>query len=96
MASVMSTIEIIMGTVYVVSTIKSVVGSAQYVHSWYKWARKKKLEPTVEPWQWWRKTTIFSSRLHSNRSKDALDGDLPWHVCRRNVPPWSPQRPGDR
>ena len=35
MASVMSTIEIIMGTVYVVSTIKSVVGSAQYVHSWY-------------------------------------------------------------
>ena len=52
MASVMSTIEIIMGTVYVVSTIKSVVGSAQYVHSWYKWARKKKPEPTVEPWQW--------------------------------------------
>lgn len=52
MASVMSTIEIILGTVYVVSTIKSVVGSARYVHSWYKWARKKKPEPAVEPWQW--------------------------------------------
>ena len=48
-------IELILGAVYVISTVKTTVSSAQYAYSWVKWARQKKEDERVErdeAWQW--------------------------------------------
>ena len=51
-------IEMVLGAVYVVSTIKTMVSSAQYAYSWVKWARGKPAHPpdvidnNSEAWQW--------------------------------------------
>ena len=50
-------IEVILGAVYVVSTIKTTVSSAQYAYSWVKWARGKRAHPpdidkNHDAWQW--------------------------------------------
>jgi hypothetical protein len=50
-------IEVILGAVYVVSTIKTTVSSAKYAYSWVKWARGKRAHPpnidkNNDAWQW--------------------------------------------
>ena len=50
-------VEVILGAVYVVSTIKTTVSSAQYAYSWVKWARGKRahspdIDRNNDAWQW--------------------------------------------
>lgn len=50
-------LEVILGAVYVISTVKTAASSAEYVHSWVKWAREKKYKEeqerkSQEAWQW--------------------------------------------
>ena len=50
-------LEVILGAVYVISTVKTAASSAEYVHSWVKWAREKKNKEaqekkSQEAWQW--------------------------------------------
>lgn len=49
-------IEIIVATIYAISTVKTAVSSAEYAYSWVKWAKEKRGSNTVpdnyEAWQW--------------------------------------------
>jgi hypothetical protein len=50
-------IELILGAVYVISTVKTTVSSAKYAYSWVEWARRKERGQRQEgeadeAWQW--------------------------------------------
>lgn len=49
----MSGIELLIGAIYVGSTIKTTISTIQWAHSWVKWARGPVTPPHVErAWQW--------------------------------------------
>ncbi len=48
-------IEIIVATIYAISTVKTAVSSAEYAYSWVKWAKEKRenvVPDNYEAWQW--------------------------------------------